>query len=44
MQCTVCKNFNYFSKKSKIMGDKKLEMSKFCSNCKKHTKHKEARK
>ena len=44
MQCTVCKNFNYFAKKTKAMGETKLEMSKFCPTCKKHTKHKESKK
>jgi len=44
MQCTVCKNFNYFLKKTKAMGDNKLEMSKFCNTCGKHTKHKENKK
>ncbi len=44
IQCTACKHFNYYLKKTKAMGDKKLEMSKFCSTCGKHTPHKEGRK
>jgi len=44
IQCTVCKNFNYFLKKTKAMGDNKLEMQKFCNTCKKHQKHKENKK
>lgn len=44
IQCTVCKEFNYFLKKTKAMGDTKLEMSKFCNTCKKHTLHKENKK
>ncbi|OGZ62772.1 MAG: 50S ribosomal protein L33 [Candidatus Staskawiczbacteria bacterium RIFCSPHIGHO2_01_FULL_34_27] len=44
MQCTVCKKINYFTKKTKAMLEKKLEMSKFCKFCKKHTPHKEGRK
>ncbi|HLD70574.1 MAG TPA: 50S ribosomal protein L33 [Negativicutes bacterium] len=44
VQCTACKTVNYFTKKSKLMADKKLEISKFCSTCKKHTVHKEGRK
>jgi len=44
MQCTVCKNFNYFMKKTKIMADKKLEMKKHCKTCQKHTLHKENKK
>jgi len=44
MQCTVCKKINYFTKKSKAVAETKLEMSKFCNFCKKHTLHKEGRK
>ena len=44
MQCSVCKNVNYFTKKSKGVVETKLEMSKFCRHCKKHTSHKEGKK
>ncbi|MEK7061775.1 MAG: 50S ribosomal protein L33 [Patescibacteria group bacterium] len=44
VQCTICKNVNYFTKKSKIALEKKLELSKFCKFCRKHTAHKEGRK
>ena len=44
MQCTVCKKVNYFTKKSKAVAEKKLEISKFCKQCKKHMLHKEGRK
>jgi len=44
MQCTVCKKVNYFTKKSKAVAEKKLEISKFCKHCKKHALHKEGRK
>lgn len=44
MQCTVCKHVNYFTKKSKAVAETKLEMSKFCNFCNKHTLHKEGRK
>lgn len=44
IQCSGCKSTNYFTKKSKLTADKKLELSKFCSKCRKHTKHKESRK
>jgi large subunit ribosomal protein L33 len=44
MTCTVCKNVNYFTKRSKGVAETKLEMSKFCNTCKKHTKHKEGKK
>jgi len=44
MQCQTCKKVNYFTKKTKIMVDKKLELKKYCKFCKKHTAHKESKK
>jgi len=44
MQCQVCKKTNYFTHKTKAVGDKKLELKKFCKSCKKHTAHKESKK
>ena len=44
MQCQICKKTNYFAHKSKAVGDKKLELKKFCKWCKKHTAHKESKK
>ena len=44
LQCSVCKTTNYFTKKSKKAAEKKLELKKFCSTCRKHTVHKEGRK
>jgi len=44
IQCTVCKTTNYFTNKTKAVAEKKLEMKKFCSKCRKHTPHKEGRK
>jgi len=44
MACTSCKKVNYFTKKTKAMLEKKLEMSKFCKACIKHTPHKEGKK
>ncbi len=44
IQCATCKNTNYFTKKSKATAEKKLELSKFCSTCRKHTKHKESKR
>ncbi len=43
-QCATCKTANYFIKKTKETADKKLELKKFCSKCKKHTMHKESKK
>jgi len=42
--CSSCKTANYFTKKSKKTAEKKLELKKFCSTCKKHTLHKESKK
>jgi large subunit ribosomal protein L33 len=44
LACTVCKKTNYFVKKTKATAEKKLELKKFCSTCKKHTPHKESKK
>jgi len=41
MECPVCKNRNYCSTKNKKKVTKKLELSKYCKFCKKHTLHKE---
>ena len=44
LACSVCKTTNYFTKKTKKSAEKKLELKKFCKNCKKTTLHKEGRK
>jgi large subunit ribosomal protein L33 len=44
LACSACKTTNYFTKKTKKSAEKKLELSKFCSDCHKHTKHKEAKR
>ena len=41
--CTTCKKTSYFTNKTKAVEDK-LEMSKFCKNCKKHTTFKEVKR
>ncbi|MFA6428690.1 MAG: 50S ribosomal protein L33 [Candidatus Buchananbacteria bacterium] len=43
LECTVCKNVNYHSNKNKKKIKTRLETSKFCKNCKKHTPHKETK-
>jgi len=40
-ECTACRNRNYSSTKNKKANPDKLELSKFCKFCKKHTPHKE---
>ena len=42
-ECTVCKNRNYCSTKNKKQNPDKLQRSKFCKFCKKHTQHKEVK-
>ena len=44
MACSACKTTNYFTKKTKQMADKKLELKKFCRTCKKHISHKESKR
>jgi large subunit ribosomal protein L33 len=47
LQCSDCKKINYYTHKSKGKSgssDKKLELSKYCKWCKKHTLHKETKK
>ena len=40
-QCTECKNRNYTNTKNKKTTTERLEMKKFCPNCRKHQPHKE---
>ena len=45
LQCTECKEYNYFPQKNvKKLAQVKLELKKHCSRCKKHTIHKEKKK
>jgi len=41
LECTQCKERGYSSTKNKKQNPDKLELSKFCKKCKKHTMHKE---
>ncbi|KUH47436.1 50S ribosomal protein L33 [Mycoplasmopsis meleagridis] len=41
LACTECKHENYISKKNKKNNPEKIEISKFCNNCRKQTSHKE---
>ncbi|MGA1329066.1 MAG: 50S ribosomal protein L33 [Candidatus Nanopelagicales bacterium] len=43
MACQDCKNRNYMTKKNRRNDPDRLELSKFCPFCKKHTVHKETR-
>ncbi|MBQ3847690.1 MAG: 50S ribosomal protein L33 [Clostridia bacterium] len=43
LACTECKRRNYTSKKNKKNDPDRLEMSKYCKFCKKHTTHRETK-
>jgi len=43
MQCSECKNRNYSKTKNRKTTPDRLEMSKFCRTCRKHTPHKEVK-
>ena len=43
MACTECKQRNYNTKKKNTHDPDRLEMSKYCKFCKKHTVHKETK-
>ena len=40
-QCTTCKDKNYSKTKNKKTSTERIELSKFCPKCRKHTAHKE---
>jgi len=42
--CGVCKRQNYVTTRNKLNIEGKLELNKFCKNCRKQTKHKETTK
>ena len=48
LMCAECKKVNYFAHKSKMVkmkeGEQKIELKKFCRQCRKHTPHKETKK
>ena len=43
LQCPDCKNRNYSTTKNKKTTTGRLEFSKFCNTCRKHTDHKETK-
>ncbi len=44
LRCEACKHVNYYTRKNKKLVERKIEFKKYCNWCKKHTKHKEAKK
>lgn len=43
LACTECKERNYVTEKNRRNDPGRLELSKFCSRCRKHTIHRETR-
>ena len=43
LACTECKQRNYITKKKKKNDPDRIEMSKYCKFCRKHTPHKETK-
>ena len=43
LACTDCKRLNYSTTKNRRKSSERLEMSKFCRSCRKHTAHKESK-
>ncbi|MDD5746861.1 MAG: 50S ribosomal protein L33 [Candidatus Omnitrophica bacterium] len=43
LACKECKGRNYYSTKNKKKQADKLELSKFCRSCRKHTLHRETK-
>ena len=43
LKCDICKRRNYHTSKNKKSVERKIQFSKFCDWCRKHTIHKEAR-
>ncbi len=43
LECSDCKRRNYATEKNKRNTTGKLELSKFCAWCNKHTTHKEVK-
>jgi large subunit ribosomal protein L33 len=43
LQCEQCKERNYSTTKNKKTTTGRLEFSKFCNRCRKHTSHKETK-
>jgi large subunit ribosomal protein L33 len=43
LACTECKERNYITKKNRRNDPDRLELSKYCPRCGKHTSHRETR-
>ncbi|MCK4968572.1 MAG: 50S ribosomal protein L33 [Candidatus Aenigmarchaeota archaeon] len=43
LECSVCHQINYYSKKNKKQIKERLQIKKYCPKCKKHILHKETK-
>jgi len=43
LACEDCKERNYTTIKNKKNNKERMELSKYCASCKKHTNHKETK-
>ena len=43
LACTDCKRRNYSTTKNRRKSSERLEFSKYCRSCRKHTAHKESK-
>ena len=43
MACQECKHRNYITKKNRRNDPDRMELKKFCPNCRHHTAHRETR-
>jgi large subunit ribosomal protein L33 len=43
LACAECKHRNYITKKNRRNDPDRLELKKFCPNCRRHTEHRETR-
>jgi large subunit ribosomal protein L33 len=43
LACGDCKRRNYSTTKNRRKSSERLELSKFCRSCRKHTAHKESK-
>lgn len=44
LKCSACNRVTYYTRRNKKTTEKKLELKKHCSWCRKHTTHKELKK
>ena len=43
LACDVCKHRNYITRKNRRNDPDRMELKKFCPNCRQHTAHRETR-